>query len=41
MINFDNLIKENINENNSNWPKISNHPYTVLLIDGSASRKTN
>ena len=31
MINFDEIIKENIKENNPNWPEISNNPYKTLI----------
>ena len=41
MSNFDDITKENIKENNSNWPEIPNHPYRVLIILGSGSAKTN
>ena len=27
MINFDDVVKENIKEHNSNWPQIPDHPY--------------
>ena len=41
MINFDDVIKENIKEHNPNWPQISNLPYRILVIGGSGSGKTN
>ena len=41
MVNFDDVTKENINEDNPNWSQISNHPYRILIIGGSGSRKTN
>ena len=41
MINFDDVAKENIIENNPNWPQISDHSYRVLIIGGSGSGKTN
>ena len=41
MIKFDNVIKENIKEHNSNWPLIPGHPYRILLIGGYGSEKTN
>ena len=41
MINFDEIIKENIKENNPNWPKISDNPYKTLITWGSGSGKTN
>ena len=40
MIKFDDVPKENIKEHNSNWPKISDHPYRILIIGGSGSGKT-
>ena len=41
MINFDNVTKENIKEHNPNWPQIPDHPYRILIIEGSGSVKTN
>ena len=41
MVNFDDVAKENINEDNPNWSQISNHPYRILIIGDSGSRKTN
>ena len=41
MINFDNYTNENKTETNSKWPHIPNHPYRILIIGGSGSRKTN
>ena len=41
MINFDDYINKNKTEHNKNWPYISDHPYRILIIGGSRSRKTN
>ena len=41
MINFDNYVNENKTEHNKNWPYIPDHPYTILIIGGSGSGKTN
>ena len=41
MINYDNVTKENIKNHYPNWPKISDHPYRILIIRGSGSGKTN
>ena len=41
MINFNDFIKENIKEHNPNWPEILDHPYRILIIGGSGSRKAN
>ena len=41
MINFDDVIKENKNEHDPNWPQIPNDPYSILIIGGSGSGKTN
>ena len=41
MINFDNYTNENETEHNSMWPYIPDHPYTILIIGGSGSSKTN
>ena len=40
MINFD-VTKENIKENNLNWPQIPDQLYRILTIGGSGSGKTN
>ena len=40
MINFDDIIKENIKENNLNWPEFPDHPYRILIVGGSESGKT-
>ena len=41
MINFDEYTNENKIEHNSKWPYIPDHPYRILIIGGSRSRKTN
>ena len=41
MINFDDVVKENIKEHNPNWLQIPNHSYRVLIVGGSESEKTN
>ena len=41
MINFDDVVKENIKNHNLNWPQIPDHPYRILIIGGSGSGKTN
>ena len=41
MINFDGYPNENKIEYNSKWPYIPDHPYRILIADGSGSRKTN
>ena len=40
MINFD-VIKEETKEHNPNWARIPDHPYRILIIEGSGSGKTN
>ena len=40
MINFD-VLKEKTKEHNPNQPQIPDHPYRILMIGGSGSRKTN
>ena len=40
MINFDDVTKENIKENNPSWPQIPD-PYKILIIGGSGSGKRN
>ena len=41
MINFDDVIKENIKEHNPNLLQIFDHPYRILIIEDSGSKKTN
>ena len=41
MINFDEYTNENKKERNPNWPYIPDHPYRILIIQGSGSGKTN
>ena len=41
MINFNLATKENIKEHNPNWLQTLDHPYRILIIGGSESKKTN
>ena len=41
MINFDDVVKENTKEHNTNQPEITDHPYRILIIGGCRSGKTN
>ena len=41
MINIDSITDENNKEQNEKWPFIPDHPYSVLIIGGSGSGKTN
>ena len=41
MINFDDYTNENKIEHNSKWLHIPDHPYRILFVGGSGSRKTN
>ena len=41
MINLDNIVNNNSNNHNEKWPYIPDHPFRVLIIGGSGSRKTN
>ena len=41
MIKFDDVIKENIKEHNSNCPQISDHSYRILITGGSGTGKAN
>ena len=41
MINFEDVIKENIKEHNPNWPQIPDYSYRILITGGSGSTKTN
>ena len=40
MINYDDVTKEKIDKHNLNWSQIPDHPYGILLIGSSGSRKT-
>ena len=41
MINFDDVTKENIKKHNPNWSQIPDDPYSILIIGGIGSGKTN
>ena len=41
MINFDEYTNESKRKHNPNRPYISDHPYTILIIGGSGSGRTN
>ena len=41
MINFDEYTNENKKEHNLYWAYIPDHPYRILIIGGSGTRKTN
>ena len=41
MINYDYIKKEIIEQHNSNWPRIPDHPYKILIIGRSGSGKRN
>ena len=41
MINFDYYTNEIKTAHNLKWPYIPDHPYRILIIWGSGSRKTN
>ena len=41
MINLDNIVNNNNEEHNKEWPYIHDHSYRILIIGGSGSRKTN
>ena len=41
MINLDSITNEKNKEHNEKWPYIPDHPYRILIIDGSGSGKTN
>ena len=40
MINFDDITKKDAKVHNSNWPKILDYPYRVLIAGGSESGKS-
>ena len=41
MINLDSITNENNKKHNEKWSYIPDHPYRILITDGSGSRKTN
>ena len=41
MVNYDDVTKKNTNKPNSNWSQIPDPPYSILVIGGSGSKKTN
>ena len=41
MLNFDDVVKGTIKEDNPNWPQSSGHPYRILITGSSGSGKTN
>ena len=41
MINLDSITNKNNKKHNEKWPYIPDHPYTILVIGGSGSGKTN
>ena len=40
MINLDEYTNQNKTEHNPKWSYIPDHPYRILIIGGSGSRKT-
>ena len=41
MINFDDVTKEETKEDNPSWSQIPHHSYTIPILGGSGSGKTN
>ena len=41
MTNLDSITNENNKKHNEKWRYIPDHPYWIIIIDGSGSRKTN
>ena len=41
MININSYVNENNKKHNEKWSYIPDHPYRILMIDGSGSGKTN
>ena len=39
MINFDDVIKENLKKYNPNWAQTPDHRYRILIMGGSGSGK--
>ena len=40
MVHFDDVTKEDIKEQNQNWPQILDHPWRILIVGGSGSGNT-
>ena len=41
MINLESITNEKNKEHNEKWPYIPDHPYRIIITDGSGSGKTN
>ena len=41
MIILDSMTNENNKKHNEKWPYIPDHPYRIITIGSSGSRKTN
>ena len=41
MFNLDYITKGDTKEHNPTWPEIPDHPYRILIAEGSGSGKTN
>ena len=41
MVNFDNVTRENLKEQNPAWSQIPDHPHRLFIITVSVSAKTN
>ena len=41
MVNLDSIIYENNKKQNEKWSYIPDHPYRIMIIGGSISRKKN
>ena len=41
MIKFNDFTKENLKEDNLNWPQIRDDTYRIIIIRGSGSAETN
>ena len=41
MINLDSVTNESNKKHNEKWPFMPGHPYRIIVIGGSGSRKTN
>ena len=39
MINFGDVVGENKQEHNPDWPQIPDHPYRILIVGRSGSKK--
>ena len=40
MFNFDYITEEDIKEHHPNWPEVPDHPYRIIITEGSGKTNT-